>query len=115
MQILFYALLILHFIGWAIVLGGWIATMREPGVYRGTLHGALTALVSGLGMAAIGFSGAAGHDYDHVKIAVKTAITLVIVGLALWAKKRPDTAPPWLKHAIGGGAVVNVIIAVVWR
>ncbi|SNS56288.1 hypothetical protein SAMN06309944_0800 [Micrococcales bacterium KH10] len=110
MDFLYNFFLVLHFVGWAIVLGGYIATIKQPEVYRGTLHGALTALVSGIAMVGIGEMG--DRDFNMVKIGIKLTVALVVVILALIAKNRPEVAKPGIKHAIGGLTVVNIVLAV---
>ncbi|MCL1870131.1 MAG: hypothetical protein FWF90_06920 [Promicromonosporaceae bacterium] len=119
MDFLFNVFAFLHFVGWAIVLGGYVATVTKPGLYRGVFHGAATALVSGIAMMAI--SGAANvptHFHDGTLIA-KLAITVVITVLAFFARRQGAKADngtgavtPWMKHAIGGLTVVNIILAV---
>ena len=47
MELLYNVFVALHFVGWAIVFGGYLASLRSPGLYKGVFHGALTALVAG--------------------------------------------------------------------
>lgn len=113
MDFLYNLLLVLHLVGWAIVLGGYIATIRQPGVYRGTFHGAATALVTGVLMVGLTESvDSLGKDPSMVKIGIKLVIALVVTVLALVAKKRGDAVAPAVKHTIGGLTLVNVVIAV---
>lgn len=112
MSFLLHLFLVLHLVGMAIVLGGYFATLRDPGVYRGTFHGALTALIAGIAM--VGIKEAQDSDLNHVKIAVKLVIALIVVALALFAKNRPESVKPAVKHAIGGLTLANVVIAVFW-
>ncbi|GAA2243634.1 hypothetical protein GCM10010401_15870 [Rarobacter faecitabidus] len=112
MTALYDAFLVLHLVGWAIVLGGYMATVKQPGIYKGTLHGALTALVSGIAMVGIAEMSDAVRDPNMVKIGIKLTIALVVVALAFIGKNRGDAVPAAVKHAIGGLTVVNIIIAV---
>jgi len=113
MDFLYNLLLVLHLVGWAIVLGGYIATIRQPGVYRGTFHGAATALVTGVLMVGLAQSvDSLDKDPSMVKIGIKLVIALVVTVLALVAKKRGDAVAPAVKHTIGGLTLVNVVIAV---
>ncbi len=113
MDFLYNLLLVLHLMGWAIVLGGYIATIRQPGVYRGTFHGAATALVTGVLMVGLAESvDSLDKDPSMVKIGIKLVIALVVTVLALVAKKRGDAVAPAVKHTIGGLTLVNVVIAV---
>lgn len=113
MDFFYNLLLVLHLVGWAIVLGGYIATIRQPGVYRGTFHGAATALVTGVLMVGLAESvDSLDKDPSMVKIGIKLVIALVVTVLALVAKKRGDAVAPAVKHTIGGLTLVNVVIAV---
>jgi len=115
MDVVFRILLVLHLLGWATVLGGVLVSMRPPRIPSGILHGVLTALVTGVLMAGLGFSGVAGHDYDHVKIAVKTVVALVVTVLVWLGQRRPERVTAGYLGAIAGLTVVNVAIAVLWR
>ncbi len=48
MELLKNILVVLHLLGWAIVLGGTLVNLRAPKIAPGVLHGALTALVTGI-------------------------------------------------------------------
>ncbi|MEP7765677.1 hypothetical protein [Sanguibacter sp. 25GB23B1] len=112
MDILYDLLLVLHLVGWAIVLGGWFATLKDPGVYRGTLHGALTALVAGILMVGIASASDDVRDPDTTKVAVKLLVALAVTVLAVLARRKGTDVAPWVKHAIGGLTLVNVVVAV---
>ena len=112
MELLYNVVLVLHLVGWAIVLGGWFATLKDPGVYRGTLHGALTALVTGLIMVGIASASDAVHDPDNAKVGAKLVVALVVTILAVLARRKGSDVAPWVKHTIGGLTLVNICIAV---
>ncbi len=101
MEFLYHVFVALHFVGWAIVLGGYIASIKSPGLYRGVFHGALTALVAGVlmvGVAEMSDLWADGGP-SMAKIGVKLVIALIIAVLAFVAKRqarRVTTARvPW--------------------
>ncbi|SHL13824.1 hypothetical protein SAMN05443637_1197 [Pseudonocardia thermophila] len=118
MEFLRLLLLFLHFIGMAVLIGAFIAQMRqkpEDGGRRpsaGILHGALTQLITGLALVGIR-EGALDMPVDHVKIAVKLLVVLVIVVLALVGRRKSLNNA--LFGAVGVLAVLNVAIAVFWR
>ena len=122
MDILFDVFLVLHFIGWAIVLGGYFASLKGAGLARGVFHGAATALVSGIVMMGIIESGAGGPDYiDRPWLIAKLSVALVITVLAFLAKGQgakgdngTGAVAPALKHSIGVLTVVNILVAVFW-
>src|SRR3954463_10512685 len=74
----------LHIIGIASLLGGFLTQMKAMG--QGTarfvpamLHGALTMLVTGVVL--VGLNQAQDHSVDNIKIGVKLALLIVILGL----------------------------------
>lgn len=109
MDFLYVALLFLHLVSWAIIVGAWIATMKKPGLYKGIPHAALTALVTGILMVGIAEMGDA--DINHMKIGIKLLINVVVVVLAFMAKKKGDDAPRGLITSIGALTVLNIVIA----
>ncbi|QJW37498.1 hypothetical protein [Cellulosimicrobium protaetiae] len=124
MEFLYNVFVALHFIGWAIVLGGYLASLRSPGLYKGVFHGALTALVAGVAMVGIGEASVwkdwASGGPDMAKIGVKLVVALVIAVLAFVAKRQATKAAdgavaPGVKHAIGGLTLVNILVAVFWN
>jgi hypothetical protein len=112
-------ILVLHFIGLASVVGGFLVQMKslDKGVNPAMLHGALTQLVTGVLMVGIVESGIylpyEGFTIDNAKIGVKLLLTVVITVLAFVGRKR--VAPQvGLWGAIGGLSIVNILIAVFW-
>lgn len=113
MEFLYNVFTVLHFVGWALVLGGYLASLRTPGLYKGVFHGAATALVAGIVMVGLAEMGDfLPYDLDMTKIGIKLAIALVIAVLAFLAKRKGDDVAPGLKHAVGGLVLVNIIVAV---
>jgi NO-binding membrane sensor protein with MHYT domain len=120
MEFVYNAILVLHFIGLASVVGGFLAQMRsaDKGVNPAMLHGALTQLVTGLLLVGLPEMGAVvpyegWESWDHGKIAVKLVITLVITVLAFVGRKKPLPQKGFWA-AIGALSIINVIIAVFW-
>ena len=119
MEFLFHLVVVLHFVGLALLLGAFLVQVKDPDktVTRWMWDGALTQLVTGLIMVGIISSGAIGEeekaDLDHTKIAVKLAIVVVIAVLAFIGKRKP--APQvGLWATIGLLTLANVVIAVFW-
>ena len=116
MQSLYNVILVLHFVGLASLLGGFIVQMKsaDKGVNPAMWHGALTQLVTGVLMVGIAESGSLeGDPLDMTKISVKLLIVLVITVLALVGrKKQPPQVPLW--GIIGALTLVNVIVSVFW-
>ena len=115
MQFLYNLILILHFVGLASLLGGFIVQMKsaDKGVNPAMWHGALTQLVTGVLMVGIAESGAIDDELNMTKISVKLLIVLIITVLAFIGRKRqPPQVPLW--GIIGALTLVNVVIAVLW-
>lgn len=119
MEYVFDAVVVLHFVGLALLLGAFLVQLNstEKTVTRWMWDGAMLQVVTGLlmvGLVSGGALGEAAKDYiDNNKIAVKLGITVVIVVLAYIGKRRP--APQVrLWAAIGLLTLANVVIAVFW-
>ena len=118
MDFLFNLLLVLHFIGLASLLGGFIVQMSSPskGVNPAMLHGALTQLVTGVLLVGIVESDQLPDEgpLNMTKISVKLGVVLVITVLAFMGRKRqPPQVALW--GLIGALTLVNVVLAVFWQ
>lgn len=116
MSVVIGILVVLHLLGWAIALGGIVASLKEPKISGGVLHGLYLALATGLAFAA--FAGMAAdtwyHPLDYAKIGIKTVIALVVVVMGIFGKNRPEKVTKGYLAAMAGLIVVNVAIAVLW-
>jgi hypothetical protein len=115
METLYDVLLVLHLIGWAIVLGGALTSLRAPRIAPGMLHGILTALVTGIAMVGIASAGLAAHEPNNVKIGVKLVIAVVVTALVVVGNNRPEKVSRGLVGGIAGLTALNVAIAVLWH
>lgn len=115
MQFVYNLIVILHFIGLASLLGGFLVQMSaaDKGVNPAMLHGALTQLVTGVLMVGLIESGAVDEEANMTKISVKLAIVVVITVLAfIGRRKQPPQVALW--GTIGALTLANVVIAVLW-
>lgn len=120
MSFLYNVLVVLHFIGLASLIGGFLVQISTTPrvVNNAMLHGALTQLVTGVLLVGLSYplhdSDPAQYDLpDNAKIGTKFVILLVILGLILANRKKPQISNAvW--GLIGGLAIVNVVIAVMW-
>lgn len=113
MTVLYNVLLVLHLVGWAIVLGGTVTNIRKPRIAPGVLHGALTALVTGILMVGLA-EGPLDYDVNHVKVAVKLIIAALVTVLVILAGRRKDGPTSGAVGLIAGLTVVNIAVAVLW-
>jgi hypothetical protein len=116
MHLVYELLVVLHLLGWAIVLGGSLVSLREPRIAPGVLHGMLTALVTGVVLAGLASAdGWTDHEPSSTKLAVKLVIALVATVLVVRGVRKPAVVTRAYLGAIAGLVVVNVGIAVLWH
>lgn len=120
MNVVYGILVVLHFIGLASLLGGFIVQMRsaDKGVNAAMLHGALTQLVTGVLMVGLVESKLVSDEdpasLSMSKIAVKLGVVIVITILAIVGRRRqPPQVALWA--TIGALTLANVVIAVFWH
>jgi hypothetical protein len=119
-SLLYNLLVILHFLGLAALIGGFVVQISTtPRVVNNAMfHGALTQLVTGVLLVGLRYP---LHDSDpdewalpdNAKIGVKFVILLVVLGLIL-ANRKKESISNAVWGLIGGLAIANVVIAVLW-
>ena len=106
-------LLVLHFVGLASLLGGFLVQIRASTrvVNSAMFHGVLTQLVTGVLL--VGVLQADDDPVNNAKVGVKLLIALVIAVIIIVNRKRPSISTGvW--GTIGGLTLANVVIAVFW-
>ena len=113
MDYLYEAIVVLHFLGLASLLGGFLVQMStSPKVVNSAMvHGALTQLVTGLALVGLAETLVEDEEVNHMKVGLKLLILLVITGLVL-ANRKKDSISTGVWAAIGGLTIANVAIAV---
>jgi len=106
----------LHVIGIAALLGGFLFQMKamrtdQARFNSGMLHGAFTMLVTG--MVLVGLNQADDDPVNNVKIGVKLALLVVILGL-VYVKRDEEKVPTSLFGTVGALTIANIFIAVLW-
>ncbi|WP_338782613.1 hypothetical protein [Streptomyces sp. DG1A-41] len=116
MDVLIHLFVGLHIIGIAALLGGFLTQTKAMG--EGTarytpamLHGALTMLVTGVIL--VGLNQADDQSVNNIKIGVKLALLIVILGL-VYVKRDDEKADKGLFGLVGALTTANVFIAVLW-
>ena len=108
------ALLFLHLVGFAALLGGAFVQIRDSVkvVNSAMLHGALLQVLSGVLL--VGVIEGGGDGVNQVKIGVKLAVALVI-GVLCWVNRRKEAVPNGLFFGIAVLTLANAAIAVFWK
>jgi predicted membrane protein len=120
-EIIKHSLVVLHFVGLASLLGGFLVQIKAlrsktAEIIPAMVHGAWTMFITGLllvGVREWELALGGGYELDHIKIGVKTLIALVILVLVLLKKKQKPVSSAVL-GLIGALTLVNVILAVFW-
>lgn len=117
MSFLYELIVAVHLLGMAAIVGSFFVVLRAPRYVPTFLWGALTQLVSGLVLVGLRESGAVPGEepLNHLKIGVKLLIALVVAVIAWMERNNRDTAKTGMIHAIGGLAVINVLVATLWQ
>ncbi|OHV47188.1 hypothetical protein [Pseudofrankia sp. BMG5.36] len=142
METVWDLIVVVHLVGMAAVVGGWLTQLGavRPRVPAVVVYGAVTQVISGPVLVGLASSGAVDHDVDNAKIGVKLVVALAVFAVAYLGLRRDDEerALPALASAsasasagtvpaaravdlrapvnlAGGLALVNVLIAVLWR
>jgi amino acid transporter len=114
MEFVYNLFLVLHFIGLAMLLGGWFVQMSsaDKGVNRTMLEGALLQLITGLVLVGMLSAGAMeGEEPNNTVVGIKFLVLIVITVLALIGRRRqPPQVALWA--IIGALTVVNIVVAV---
>ncbi|NNN36895.1 hypothetical protein HLK59_42405 [Streptomyces sp. S3(2020)] len=116
MDVLIHLFVGLHIIGIASLLGGFLTQMKAMG--QGTarfvpamLHGAFTMLVTGVIL--VGLNQADDQPVNNVKIGIKLALLIVILGL-VYVKRDDEKVEKGLFGLVGALTVADIFIAVLW-
>ena len=117
MDLVYNLLVVLHLLGMAAVVGGWIAVRSGRTVTAPVVWGARAQIVTGVLL--VGIASAIKddeHEVNNAKVAVKLVVALVVAAAAEIGNarsKRGQDAGTLLDVA-GGAAVVNVGVAALW-
>ena len=115
MDFLHSFLVFLHILGAGTIVGIWVAKIKNPTVMPGQFHAALLQLVTGILL--VGLNEMGDGDVNHIKVAVKLTIALVIAVMAFIGQRKYKKDQPVsgaLANGVGILTVVNVALATMW-
>lgn len=120
-EILRNSLIVLHFVGFAAVFGGWMTQIKAMAqgaakIVPAMVHGAWLLLATGLLLVGVREWMSAmewARDLDHTKIGVKTLVIVVLLVLILLNKKK-EVVKSSIFGLIGALTLLNVVLAVFW-
>lgn len=113
MDVLRDVLVVLHFIGLASLLGGFLVQIkpRVKVINAAMVHGVLTQLITGVAL--VGLAEMTDAELDHSKVAIKLGVAVVIATLVFMRRRSESVGVP-IWASIGGLTVVNLVVAVIW-
>ncbi|MCC3283747.1 MULTISPECIES: hypothetical protein [Arthrobacter] len=115
MDFLHSFLVFLHILGAGLIVGIWVARIKNPTVMPGQFHAALLQLVTGILL--VGMNEMGDGDVNHLKVGIKLAIALAIAVMAFIGQrkyKKDQPVPGALANGVGILTVVNVALATMW-
>jgi hypothetical protein len=113
MEIVRLALLLLHMLGFSVLLGGLIGQARQQTKQVTGLVRSGAGLAAVAGIALVGIIEASGGAVDTAKIGVKLGISVVILGLAL-ANRRRERISTGLWIILLALSVGDIGVALFW-
>ncbi|GAB4586438.1 hypothetical protein [Nocardia sp. IFM 10818] len=115
MDFVYNLMVVAHLLGMAAVVGGYAAS--QPRVSELMVWGARAQLITGIILVGMAESiDSLGKDPNMTKIGVKLVVSVAVAAFAEMgrADAKRGKAVPWMTHAAGGLAIVNVFIATLW-
>jgi hypothetical protein len=115
MELLSGILVILHLIGLASLLGGFMGQMKDlktgGRIVPGMLHGAWLLLITGFAL--VGIVEASGTEHvNNIVLAAKCVVITAIFFLAYGYSKKDLSTKKWVVPTIGLLTIVNISLAI---
>lgn len=116
MDSVYKLVLVLHFIGVAMLVGGFFSQIgaKPPQVTHWMRDGVLLQLITGFALVGIAPNLDPAQTFDPAAVGTKLTIALIVTGLTLFGMRQdPEKQKPYWAAA-GGLAIINIIVAVFW-
>ena len=117
MNIVINLLVVLHLLGMAAIIGGWLAARSGSTSLAPLVWGARVQLITGILLVGMHeMSKDPDEALNHTKIGVKLLVAIAVAACAeiANARARKGEAKPQLVDAAAGLTVLNVLVAVLW-
>ncbi len=117
MDLLQKIIVVLHLLGMAAIVGGWLAMRGRGTMSEVVVWGARAQLITGLALVGIAESQRAeGVALNYTKIGIKLLVALTVVVFAEIGRVRSkrDESSSTALDAAGAGGVLNVLVAALW-
>lgn len=117
MSFIFSVILVLHFLGLASLIGGFLVQIKtSPRVVNTAMaHGVLLQLITGVLLVGLKYPMHAADPSsplpDNLKIAIKLLVTIA-VAIVVFTNRKKDSISNGTWATIGGLSILNVIVAV---
>ena len=114
MELVINIFVVLHLLGMAAIVGGWIAQRTGGSGMSAIVWGARAQLLTGLLL--VGLNEMNDEALIHAKIAVKLLVAIAVAACAEIANARAKKGNPnpTLVDAAAGLTVLNVLVAALW-
>jgi peptidoglycan/LPS O-acetylase OafA/YrhL len=114
MELLENVFLLIHFLGWAALVGGLVVQFRseEKCVLPAMRDGVGTAFVAGLVLVGIAEMGT--EPVNHIKVAMKFVIGGVILVLVMMNMRQPKIGEK-VFYTVLGLTILNMMVAIFWE
>ncbi len=116
MEFLIDVFVVLHLLGMATIVGGWLAMrLGAPGALVPLVWGARAQLL--IGIILVGLNEMNHEEVSYAKIGVKLLVALAVVSCAEIARARAKKGvdQPALVNAAFALTLLNVLVAVLWQ
>lgn len=122
MDLLYNLFVVTHMLGLAALVGGYLVAVSRSGedLVPGTVMvwGARLQLITGLILTGLASGAMDDMEVNNTKIAVKLVVALAVVALTEIAAGRARRGQPvaaGMVHGAGALAIINVLVASLWR
>lgn len=116
MTFVYNLVVVTHLLGMAAVVGGYVAS--QPRVSELMVWGARAQILTGIVLVGMAESiHSLGKETNMPKVITKLVVAVLVAAFAEMgrADAKRGKAVPWMTHAAGGLAILNVFIAALWH